>query len=378
MNATVPLTQEPSQMNGEIKLVELPLSWTIFTVVIMIIVLVLTIIGNIAVIAVQSNSNALRNVVNSHFLISLSIADLLVAFLVMPCALDVVNNGTWRCGQIWGKFNGFGNFLFCISSIMHLMMLSVDRYMAIARPLRYRMEMTKSRALVFCLCLWSYSAVWAFLPLFGVSSYECFIRYIGICKTEDWSKYGLNFAFAISVVSGTYGLALIAMVYIYFKIGRVIRDQVQRIEAAPKEWILQMKDKDAIMNAKSPIKRRKMTTKLSQHKGVATLLVVILAYLVCWSPFCIMIFVEIGTGKKVNGPYGILAMLAGFANSCCNPVIYSIKYRSFRLAVARMLGQKNLVTKLSLSQSVRDEDCMHSVITKRNERRFKQKEMSAM
>ena len=78
--------------------------------------------------------------------------------------------------------------------------------------------------------MWLYSALWAFLPLFGVSSYEYFISYIGTCEAKDWSKFGLNFAFAISVVSGTYGIALLSMVFVYFKIGRVIRNQLQRIQ----------------------------------------------------------------------------------------------------------------------------------------------------
>jgi len=346
MNTSVSLTEDALQHEDTIKLVNLPRSWTILIMVIMITILVLTVVGNIAVMFVQRYSNVLNSVVNSHFLISLSIADLLVAILVMPCALDAVNTGTWRCGEIWGRVNGFGNFLFCISSIMHLMMLSIDRYMAIARPLLYPVEMTKSRALVLCLVLWTYSAFWAFLPLFGVSSYECFISYIGICKGKDWSKYGLNFAFAISVVSGTYGLALISMVYVYFKIARVIHNQLQRIKDA--ETDKQSTNGNYTSNKVKPVKVAK---KLSRNKGVVTLMVVTLVYLICWSPFCILLFVEIGTGEKVKGPYGTLAMLVGFANSCCNPVIYSIKYRRFRLAVISMLGKNNLVTNFSVSNA---------------------------
>lgn len=204
------------------KLIDLPQVWTIFLMLVMILVQVLTVLGNITVLVVLRYSNVLNMIVNCPLLVSLSIADLLVAILVMPCALDAVNTGSWRCGKIWGKFNGFGNFLFCISSIIHLMVLSIDRYLAISRPLFYPFEMTTNRAIIICLAAWMYSALWAFLPLFGVSSYECFISYIGDCQAEDWSKYGLNFVFAISVVSGTYGLALVAMVYVYWKIACVI------------------------------------------------------------------------------------------------------------------------------------------------------------
>jgi len=84
------------------------------------------------------------------------------------------------------------------------------------------------------------------------------------------------------------------------------------------------------------------TRKLSQHKGVITLLIVIVVYLICWSPFCFLLFYEIGSGEKVKGPAGTVAMLAGFANSCCNPMIYAIKYKNFRAEVMRLLPKKRV------------------------------------
>ena len=351
MNTILPLTEGASQTEDDIKLVNIPQAWKILIVVFMTIVLVLTVIGNVVVVVVIKYSSVFRSVANSHFLISLSIADFLVAALVMPCALDAVNTGKWRCGHVWGRLNGFGNFLFCISSIMHLMMLSVDRYMAIARPLYYPMEMTKSRALFLCLAMWLYSALWAFLPLFGVSSYECFISYIGTCEAKDWSKFGLNFAFAISVVSGTYGIALFSMVFVYFKIGRVIRNQLQRTQEVASGEDQKSRNEIEQFGLFHKTKQTKIANKMSRHKGLVTLITVTLVYFTCWSPFCILLFIEIGTGEKVRGPYGTLAMFVGFTNSCCNPIIYSIKYRRFRSAVIRLLVKKNLVSDLSLANA---------------------------
>ena len=323
------------------KLIDLPHAWAIFLMLVMILVQVLTVLGNITVLVVLRYSNILNMIVNCPMLVSLSIADLLVAILVMPCALDAVHTGSWRCGKTWGQFNGFGNFLFCISSIIHLMVLSFDRYLAISRPLFYPFEMTTKRAIIICFAAWMYSALWAFLPLFGVSSYECFISYIGECQAEDWSKYGLNFVFAISVVSGTYGLALIVMVYIYWKIARVIRSQRQRIANAATSCNASLSDTNNMDS--SPRKNSlALTRKLNQYKGVIALLIVIVVYLVCWSPFCFLLFYEIGSGEKVKGPASTVTMLAGFANSCCNPMIYAIKYKNFRNAVKRLLPKRRV------------------------------------
>ena len=327
----------------ESKLVDLPRVWSTVLMSVMIVVFILTVVGNITVLIVLRYSDVLHKIVNSHLLVSLSIADLLVGILVMPCALYAVNTGLWRCGDIWGKFNGFGNFLFCISSIMHLMMLSIDRYSAISRPLFYPFEMTSTRSVVICFVCWMYSAFWAFLPLFGVSSYECFISYIGRCDAADWSKYGSNFVFAVSVVSGTYGLALFAMEYVYWKIALVIQSQRQRIAFVSNGPSANRGESDSMRSfSKSTLSLQSITRKINQYKGVITLLIVIAVYFICWSPFCFLLFYEIASGEKVQGPAGSVAMLVGFANSCCNPIIYSIKYKRFRTAVLRLLGQTSV------------------------------------
>ena len=327
MNDTLLTAEGSTETNDNIKLVDIPQVWTIIIVAIMVIVVMLTIVGNIAVMVVLCCSNVLNSIVNSHFLISLSIADLLVATLVMPCALDAVNTGTWRCGQIWGMFNGFGNFLFCISSIMHLALLSVDRYIAISRPLVYLSVVTKPRARIACLLLWIYSTLWALPPLFGVSSYECFIPYIGKCLPEDWLQNKVAIAFTVSVVCGTYGVAVIIMCYVYFKIFIVIFKQLKRISVTVEQ-----------------VRRNSLAAKrnASTRKGVTTVLIVIGTYVACWSPFCILLFVQMARGKTAGGQTAdIITMFIGFANSACNPIIYCIRYRAFRETVKRIFVRKS-------------------------------------
>lgn len=92
--------------------------------------------------------------------------------------------------------------------------------------------------------------------------------------------------------------------------------------------------------SRSTIALQNLTRKLNRYKGVFTLLIVIVVYLLCWSPFCFLLFYEIGSGEKVKGPAVAVAMMAGFVNSCCNPIIYSIKYKNFRTAVTHMLRVK--------------------------------------
>lgn len=293
----------------------------------MIIVNVVTLVGNTFVIVALTKIDALKHMANNQVVISLAVADLLVGLLVMPCAIDALLAGKWRCGNLWGKLNAFGNFAFCISSIMHLALLSVDRYIAISRPLVYSTVVTKPRARISCLLMWIYSTLWALPPLFGVSSYECFIPYIGKCLSEDWLQNTLAIAFTVSVVCGTYGVAVIIMFYVYFKIFIAIFKQSKRISVTVEQ-----------VRRNSLVAKRNASTR----KGVTTVLIVIGTYVACWSPFCVLLFVQMACGKTAGGPTAdIITMFIGFANSACNPIIYCIRYRAFRETLKRIFVRKN-------------------------------------
>ncbi|XP_078376783.1 G-protein coupled receptor 161-like [Oculina patagonica] len=306
-----------------------PSSAVILTTILMITVNVVTIIGNAFVIGALANIDALKIMANNQVVISLAVADLLVGVLVTPCAIDSVMAGKWRCGYLWGRLNAFGNFSFCISSIMHLALLSVDRYIAITRPLVYSSEVTKKRARVACLLLWIYSTVWALPPLFGVSPYECFIPYIGNCPKEDWMNSKASVMFTALVVCGTYGVAILVMCFVYAKIYINISDQSKRISATAKQLRTNSNLATTARNA-------------SAKKGALTVLIVIGTYVACWSPFCLLLFTQMARGKKVGGPtVDLTTMFIGFANSACNPIIYSIRYTAFRQTVKRVFVKKN-------------------------------------
>ena len=315
--------------NSEFRLVTSlwPFSAVIVTFLLMIIINVATIVGNMIVIVAVTKIDALKKMANNQAVISLAVADLLVGLLVMPCAIDSILVGRWRFGHIWGKLNAFGNFCFCISSIMHLALLSVDRYIAISRPLGYVSIVTKSRARIACFFLWMYSTFWALPPLFGVSSYECFIPYVGKCLKKDWVQTQLALAFTVAVVCGTYGSAVVVMFYVYTKIFIAIYKQSRTIGVA-----MDVLRRNSLETARinSPAK-----------KGVITVLIVIGTYMVCWSPFCILLFIQMSQGKEAGGPAAdLITMFIGFANSACNPIIYCIRHRAFREA-AKALFLRN-------------------------------------
>lgn len=307
-----------------------PRSLVILTFVLMVIINAMTIVGNAFVIVALKKIDALKKIANNQVVISLAVADLLVGFLVMPCSIDSVLVGEWRFGHLWGRLNAFGNFCFCISSIMHLALLSVDRFISVSRPLKYIVTVTKTRARIACLAMWIYSTLWALPPLFGISSYECFIPYIGKCFNEDWFEKTAAVLFTVSVVCGTYGAAVLVMIFVYAKIFTVIFKQSRRINI------------DVTIKHVGKKSYSVSRANISARKGALTVLIVIGTYILCWSPFCVLLFIQMACGKDTGGQTAdLITMFIGFANSACNPIIYCIRYKAFRKAVHRILVRTN-------------------------------------
>lgn len=66
----------------------------------------------------------------------------------------------------------FCGALFGICSMMTLMVIAVDRYMVITRPLASLGVMSRRKALSILAVTWVYSAGWSLPPFFGWSEYD--------------------------------------------------------------------------------------------------------------------------------------------------------------------------------------------------------------
>ena len=93
------------------------------------------VVGNALVVLSVLTNPKLRTITN-RFVSSLACADLSVGALVMPLAVKVEVTGTWNLGRtlcdVWISFD----VLLCTASILNLCAISVDRYMAVTRPLQ--------------------------------------------------------------------------------------------------------------------------------------------------------------------------------------------------------------------------------------------------
>ncbi|KAK7043815.1 5-hydroxytryptamine receptor 7, partial [Halocaridina rubra] len=178
-------------------------------VMVLLFIIVGTVIGNLLVCVAVCLVRKLRRPYN-YLLVSLAVSDLCVALLVMPMALLYELLGEWQFGRlacdVWVSFD----VLSCAASILNLCMISVDRYLAITKPLEYGVKRTPRRMVAYIAFVWLGAAFISLPP----------ILILGNEHGDDGSTCEVcqNFWYQIYATFGSFYIPLTTMIIVYYKI----------------------------------------------------------------------------------------------------------------------------------------------------------------
>ena len=107
--------------------------------------------------------------VTGMFLANLAVADLLQSTLGMPLIASSAFENEWVFGDTLCIISGVTNSLFCITSMLTLAAVSLDRCLAIVYPLNHHTLLTIHRARLVLIYIWAHALLVALLPAFGWS-----------------------------------------------------------------------------------------------------------------------------------------------------------------------------------------------------------------
>ncbi|XP_014605787.1 PREDICTED: 5-hydroxytryptamine receptor 1-like isoform X2 [Polistes canadensis] len=176
-----------------------------------------TVIGNILVCVAVFLVRKLRRPCN-YLLVSLAVSDLCVALLVMPMALLYEISHNWTFGEVicdlWVSFD----VLSCTASILNLCMISLDRYWAITKPLKYGVQRTPKRMMVYVLLVWLVAACVSLTPLLFIENAYTYSEtgpsHCTVCQ---------NFYYQIYATVLSFYVPLTVMIMVYYRIFRAAR-----------------------------------------------------------------------------------------------------------------------------------------------------------
>uniref|UniRef100_A0A0A1WL18 Octopamine receptor 1 n=1 Tax=Zeugodacus cucurbitae TaxID=28588 RepID=A0A0A1WL18_ZEUCU len=158
----------------------------IISLAILLFIILLVIAGNSLVIAAVFCSNKLRSVTN-YLIVNLAVADLLVGLAVLPFSAIWEVFKIWIFGDIWCRMWLAVDVWMCTASILNLCAISLDRYVAVTRPVAYPSIMSTKRAKSLIAGVWVLSFVICFPPLVGWKDQKSIIQ--SVHKRENYTRF---------------------------------------------------------------------------------------------------------------------------------------------------------------------------------------------
>ncbi|XP_037336910.2 5-hydroxytryptamine receptor 6 [Pungitius pungitius] len=355
-------------------------------------IILMTVCGNMLLIAVVFAHRSLRCTSNC-FLVSLFLSDLMVAVVVMPPAMLNVLCGAW---VLWPAFCPIWlcfDVMCCSASILNLCVISLDRYLFIISPLRYKQRMTPPRALLLVGAAWGLAALASFLPIEmkwhslghgsgngsapgvagdNISSYYDTLypaSYFQLSPSGGLSfqcrlRVTLPFALVASVL--TFFLPSSAICFTYCRILLAARRQAKRVAAlshpphphpspgepsrppSPGVAVGQAhQDVDDCSPQEPPVSQnvppsvnseRRLAHRQGRRalKASLTLGVLLGLFFSAWLPFFITNMAQAVCECVPMALFDAITWL-GYCNSTMNPIIYPLFMRDFKRALGRLL-----------------------------------------
>ncbi|EDX14748.1 allatostatin-A receptor isoform X1 [Drosophila simulans] len=269
--------------------------------------------GNLLVILVVVFNNNMRSTTNL-MIVNLAAADLMFVILCIPFTATDYMVYYWPYGRFWCRSVQYLIVVTAFASIYTLVLMSIDRFLAVVHPIRSRMMRTENITLIAIVTLWIVVLVVSVPVAFThdvVVDYDAKknITY-GMCTftTNDFlSPRTYQVTFFIS----SYLLPLMIISGLYMRM-------IMRL------W----RQGTGVRMSKESQRGRKRVTRL--------VVVVVIAFASLWLPVQLILLLKsldvIETNTLTKLVIQVTAQTLAYSSSCINPLLYAFLSENFRKA----------------------------------------------
>lgn len=225
-------------------------------------------------------------------------------------------DGCWFLGDIVCLIYQYLAYIITSSSVGTMVLISVDRYVAICDPLLYSTKITLRRVRVCIVLSWLYSSAFQSINLSdNLKQPGMFNSCVGECIVI------INYIAGLADLVLTFIVPITVIVVLYM---RVFVVAVSHARA--------MRPRFAGVTS--------VKAKKSELKAARTLGVVVVVFLLCICPYYCVTLVGVDTLLSVSSSAIVIFMV--YLNSCLNPMIYAFFYPWFRKSVKLIVTLKLL------------------------------------
>ncbi|XP_076979586.1 B2 bradykinin receptor [Tamandua tetradactyla] len=306
LNATCP-SKEPL---GWLNAIQAPFLWVLF---------VLAALENTFVLSVfflHKSSCTVAEV----YLGNLAVADLVLTCGLPFWAITIANNFDWLFGEVLCRVVNTVIYMNLYSSICFLMLVSIDRYLALVKTMSTGQMRTVRWAKLYSLVIWGCTLLLSSPMLIfrtmqeyrseGYNVTACIIQY----PSPNWEVF-------TNVLLNLVGflLPMSVITFCTVQIMRVLRNN----------------------------EMQKFKEIQTERKATVLVLVVLLLFIVCWLPFQISTFLDtlqrLGMlsscwEEHLVDVFTQVASFMGYSNSCLNPLVYVMVGKRFRKKTREVYG----------------------------------------
>lgn len=307
----------PSSVNSTCEKIQLPgpLSevsrWALFGLLVAI--MATTVIANLFVI-IQINRHRAHKPVTRFYITSMACIDSCVGLAIMPYQIVNITFPTFDHFRysICDAMNSL-DVLLSSASIIHLTVLTFERYVALCHPFSYSKWCSNSNMAAVYVMLWIITSAASFAIIIpGYNEYGVDVAIL-TCF-EGFMMSGANCLFIV----GIYYMVLSSSITILIPIIIAVFLNLRVLAHVKREF-----KHSASMRAASGVRKDRKAVKVSR-----TLAILTGCFLFCWCPFFISNAVCVLLNYEF--PFDVMTVVTwiGYANSGANPLLYMFLQRS--------------------------------------------------
>lgn len=289
----------------------------------LVVLMAFTLFGNLLVLLAFYAQPRLRTVIY-YPIISLTLADLLCAVTAMPLYIIKKNTSQNINERLVCDLYRFSYFFTEYASIMSLMAISIERFLIIHNPFKYRNFISSRIMTTGLIVCWLEAFLVSTMPFYWRSDRN---ENCTNSPTKDWS-----FVVIIINVFLPFLIMLLCHCYIYNK---TLKEFNSNVDKARKEQHYCISKMNGAENWKM------------ERRATVSFTVVIGIFVICWGPSTVYYFIRnicpqcfSESFKPWKDTVSATVKILTFSNSFMNPIVYFWLNMDFRKAFVRVLRRE--------------------------------------
>ncbi|XP_022090103.1 adenosine receptor A2a-like [Acanthaster planci] len=277
----------------------------------------LIIVGNIFCVVVLWKTKEIH-FISRLFMASLTATDLTFGFLVvLPVAFSSAYNKWPVNHDFMCQFHEAATSILGGALTMSLLGISIDRWIAVSKPLRYSTIVTQKRALILITVLWILPLLFRLISTPAIGAYKLQFQ------SDSDMCWMCTRQTGHTVYTAGVGLFMltpfVTTLFIYARLLRIARRLARRIQP-------------------NSVPRNMDGEVFSAHaKSAITFLLITATFGICWMPFTgVWLYREI-TGENTHKYIVIFAEMTAFSSSWLDCLVYYYRSRAFKQTARTMI-----------------------------------------